>query len=307
MIKQHNLQNTDIQGTGKDGRVMKEDVQRHVSGIERSAAPRPPVSVEPLTNIQEKSEDQIIALSPIQHSMFQAMSRSLNIPHFLYSHSVDVTLLNSLRKKLMSSEIAPTFLPGFGFDNSQTSLTTLPFIVKALSHAFHEYPLLNSHLDVDTDPSKPKLIMKASHNFGIAVDTPQGLLVPVLRNVQDRSIIAIAAELQRLSAAARNGQLSPNDFGGATFTISNMGSIGGGVLNPVIVPPMVAILGIGRAETTPAFEKDHLGKERIVKKERTVLSWAGDHRVLDGATMAKCARMVETILHNIDCIVASLK
>jgi 2-oxoisovalerate dehydrogenase E2 component (dihydrolipoyl transacylase) len=118
--------------------------------------------------------------------------------------------------------------------------------------------------------------------------------------LQDHSIVSLAAEIRRISRIAKDGRLGVEDFKGATFTISNIGSIGGGTVSPIILPPMAGIVGIERVKDVPAFEKDEVGNDKIVKRDEVVLSWSADHRVLDGATVAKCAEVVGTLLENFE-------
>ena len=127
---------------------------------------------------------------------------------------------------------------------------------------------------------------------GVAVDSPSGLLVPVIKNVQDHSIASLSQEITRLATLARNGKLTSADLSGATFTVSNIGSIGGTAVAPVIVMPQVGILGIGKARVVPAF--DEAGE--LVKKEECVFSWSADHRVVDGTECARCAEHVRGLL-----------
>lgn len=276
LTKELNVNITDVQGTGRDGRVLKEDVHRHVaqSTQEQPSTPRAPA---PAPSLEERK----MPLTPVQNQMFKLMTRSLNIPHFLYSSTADMTAVTTLRKRLNAS---PT---------SEQKLTHLPFIIKAVSMALQRHPLLNSSLDTK-DPKKPELTYRASHNIGVAVDTPSGLLVPVLRNVQNLSIAEIAAKLRQLSEAARTNKLTPSDFSGATFTISNIGSVGGGVVAPIISERQVGILGVGRSKVVPAFNE--LGD--LVKKEELVLSWSADHRVVDGAECARCAERVKSLVED---------
>lgn len=275
LVKEHDLDIADIQGTGKDGRVLKEDVHRHVSEggqqKETTAAPRPVAS----------REDRKVALTNVQSAMFKTMTRSLNIPHFLYSSSADMTAVTMLRKKLNASA------------SPEQKLTHLAFIMKAISLAFLRHPLLNASFDTK-DPKKPELTYRGSHNFGIAVDAPSGLVVPVVKNVQDMSISEIATKMRQLSDAARNNKLSPGDFSGATFTVSNIGSVGGGVVAPVISEPQVAIVGVGRSRVVPAFGEN----DELIKREELVFSWSADHRVVDGAECARCAERVRSLLED---------
>lgn len=139
------------------------------------------------------------------------------------------------------------------------------------------------------------------------MDTPQGLLVPVVRDVQNHSISSLATEIERLSRLAKDGKLGVSDFKGATFSVSNIGSIGGGVVSPIVVPPMVGIVCVGKMRAVPAFGKDEIGRVEIVKKEEVVWSWSADHRVLDGATVARCAEMVGELLADINVLAVLLR
>jgi 2-oxoisovalerate dehydrogenase E2 component (dihydrolipoyl transacylase) len=201
-------------------------------------------------------------------AMYKLMTRSLEIPHFLYTQVVDTTALTAVREKFQ--------------EKSKTKVTALSIIMKAISQAITQFPSVNAHLS--PSDTAPKLILKASHDFGIAVDTEKGLVVPVVRTVHDHSVISLASEIERLGTLSRQQKLKPSDLVGSTLNVSNIGSIGGTVIAPVIAPPMVATVAIGRAR--PSFQG---GSEMV-------LSWSADHRVLDGATVAKCAEMVGKLL-----------
>jgi len=281
LTKEMNVNISDVTGTGRDGRVTKEDVHRFVSQktqqpeVEQSSST--PSTSTPASTTQQ--QDQKLPLTPVQTQMFKLMTKSLNIPHFLYTSSADMTAVTATRKRLNAAK-------------TTEKLTHLPFIIKATSLALQKHPLLNSALDTTSDPKKPSLTYRSAHNFGVAVDTPSGLLVPVLRNVQDLSIAQIAQQLRELSEKARTGKLAPGDFSGASFTISNIGSVGGGVVAPIISEPQVAILGVGRSRVVPAFDQN----DELVKREELVLSWSADHRVVDGAECARCAERVRVLL-----------
>ena len=284
LIKEHKLSIEDVEGSGRDGRVLKEDVQRHLSQGESKS------STSSTARPEASREDRQIPLTPVQNQMFKAMTRSLNIPHFLYSTAADMTAITALRKKLNASA------------EQGQKITHLAFIMKAVSIAFARHPMLNAALNTK-DPKKPELTYKGSHNFGIAIDTPKGLLVPVIHNVQDLSIADIAVKMRQLSEAARNNKLAPGDFSGATFTVSNIGSVGGGVVAPVISEPQVGIVGIGRSKIVPAFNEH----DELVKKEELVLSWSADHRVVDGAECARCAERVKTLLEDPSAMLVELR
>ena len=277
---------------------MKEDVQQYLSTSLNStsfSSFAPPIS-ELVT--RATGEDRIVSLSAIQSQMLKTMTRSLTIPHFLYTHTVDVTSLNDLRQKFNAdAHLASTLSSS---DELLSKITPLPIIIKAVSQAFLRFPRLNSHFDTTTDRAKPQLTIKSRHNFGLAVETPQGLLTPVLRDVQNHSVVSLANEIKRLRNIAREGRLKPDDFKDASFIVSNIGSIGGTVVSPVIVAPMVGILGIGRAQQVPVFRTNERGVEELVKREQIVLSWSADHRILDGATIARAAEVVGAIIDSVE-------
>lgn len=293
IIKENKLNIEDIEGTGKDGRVSKDDVQRYIEASKQSAAGSSVSSIPtsaPAPVPTQQVEDQTRTLTPIQAGMFKQMTKSLSIPHFLYTDSVDFSSLTSLRQKYNAGR------------EKADRITPLPIIIKAVSLTFQQYPLINSHLDT-TNPNKPQIIVKGSHNIGVAVDSPSGLLVPVVKNVQNHSIASLSIEIQRLSGLARDGKLTSADMTGATFTISNIGSIGGTAVAPVIVGPQVGILGIGRAKVIPAFAKNG----ELVKREECVFSWSADHRVIDGAYVARAADEVRKCIEGVESMLVRMR
>lgn len=224
--------------------------------------------------------------------MFKTMTKSLTIPHFLYTDELNVATLSGLRRNLVSDP-----------KSEPQKLSFLPFIIKAVSLALYDYPLLNARVDTSTDPNKPRLVMRSNHNIGVAMDTPTGLLVPNIKNVQARSILDIAAELARLSTTAKAGKLAPADLNGGTITVSNIGSIGGMYVAPVLVPTEVAILGVGKSRKVPVFDEN----ENVVKGEKMTCSWSADHRVVDGATMARMADKMRVYLENPERMMVALR
>lgn len=307
LLRELRVDIADIIGTGKEGRVMKEDVQKFAA----AAAARENIgqlSTSPLPADKPQVEKPA-PLTPIQSQMFKTMTRSLTIPHFLYADEINLNPLTNLRKRLNTH---PT-------QNAQSRLSFLPFIIKAVSCALVDFPLLNARVEetnttsrttdsnnnngTTTTPS-PQLIMRQNHNIGVAMDTPQGLLVPNIKNVAERSILDIAAELSRLQSLAHSGKLTITDLSGGTITVSNIGSIGGGTyVAPVIVPTEVAILGIGRAKVVPAFDDEG----QLVKKDQVQFSWSADHRVVDGATMARMAERVKGLIEEPGLMVVGMK
>ncbi|CZR52477.1 uncharacterized protein PAC_02354 [Phialocephala subalpina] len=271
LLNKLNLDIVNIKGTGKGGRVKEEDIDRHVSSTATTS-----------------SEDEPTA-------MFKTLTRSSTIPHFLYTHTVEFTTLSRMKKTHNSSSSNHETL-----DTKPSKLTALLFIMKAPSRAFIQFPTLNAHLDNESGPNKPQLLIKGAHNFGIAVDTPQGLLVPVVNSVQNHSITFLAGVISRLGNLAKAGKLALGDFKYATIIVSNIGSIGGGVVAFVIAAPMVGILGVGRKREVPVFKENEQGARKLVEREEVVLSWSADHRILDGATVARCAETVRKLLEDID-------
>ncbi|KAM0420335.1 hypothetical protein ACHAPT_011877 [Fusarium lateritium] len=298
LLKQHDIDLSRVTVTGKGGRVLKEDVQKHLA---TELSPHDPTGVQQIHTTTPPKGDVTIPLTPVQNHMYQSMTQSLSIPHFLYTQTVDMTDLTLLRKKAISNSKASAQLTAGG----AKKLSPLPFIIKALSQAVTKYPTLNSSLVHETG-EKPRLALKALHNIGIAMDTPKGLVVPVIKNVQAHSIVSLAAEIDRLSALAKDGRLSLDSMKGATMLVSNIGSIGGQVVAPIIMSPMVMILAVGRSQKVPMFEAGEDGTKQVVEKEQAVLSWSADHRVLDGATVARCAEEMAFWLENANMLGLSL-
>ncbi|KAJ5352261.1 hypothetical protein N7452_001235 [Penicillium brevicompactum] len=287
LLKSHGINILDVTGSGKDGRVMKDDVLKFVAARDSPASPLPvPSSVSPDTRQTEST----VNLTPIQSQMFKTMTKSLNIPHFLYADELKVNDITAIRKKLASDKRDPT------------KITFLPFVVKAVSQALSEFPLLNAKVDT-SDPNKPKLTMRAKHNIGIAMDTPSGLIVPNIKDVASRSIFDIAAEIARLSALGKEGKLTPADLSGGTITVSNIGNIGGTYVAPVIVPTEVAILGVGRSRAVPVF--DDAGE--VTRGDMVNFSWSADHRVVDGATMARMGNRVRELIESPELMLLNLR
>ncbi|KAF3056341.1 Lipoamide acyltransferase component of branched-chain alpha-keto acid dehydrogenase complex, mitochondrial [Daldinia childiae] len=297
-LKELNIDIMEVEGTGKDGRVLKEDIYKFVEKRDSPTQPSQPTSLFPgIPPETEKQTETAIQLTNTQQQMFKTMTRSLAIPHFLYADEIDFSQLVELRRRLnkVVSESST--------DGQLSKLTYLPFIVKAVSIALHQYPILNARVDVDPETSKPRLVHRSQHNIGVAMDTPSGLIVPVIKNAGAKSILSIAAELSRLQSLAAAGKLSPQDLSGGTITVSNIGNIGGTYVSPVIVEKEVAILGVGRMRTVPAFDD----QDNVVKKQVCNFSWCADHRVVDGATMARAAEVVRKIVEEPDIMVLHLR
>lgn len=281
LLKEHGIEIENIPGTGKDGRVLKEDVYKYLETRDASRYQNASTFTKLALDATQTETAQKLTL--VQTAMFKSMTASLAIPHFLYSDTIDITNLASMRTRLNATRNPET----------TAKLSYLPFMIKAVSLALNKYPRLNARLDTLTNPGRPQLILRSNHNIGIAMDTPNGLLVPVIKSVNARSISSIAQEIQRLSQLGQAGKLGTNDLSGGTITVSNIGNIGGEVLAPVIVEDQLAIMGVGKVKTVPVFGPDGTS---VKPAQMVTVSWSADHRVVDGATMARMAQVVQAYL-----------
>lgn len=290
LLKELDIDIFQVSGTGKDGRVLKDDVHKY------AASRTSPTKSPHLPSTPSEQVEEPVRLTHIQTQMFKTMTRSLSIPHFLYADEIDITALAALRRRLNAPSPSP-------FNPPAQKLSYLPFIIKAVSIALLDFPLLNARLDT-SDEKAPKLIMRQVHNIGIAMDTPQGLLVPNIKDVQSNSIHSIAAEIGRLQHLARSASLTAKDLAGGTVTVSNIGSIGGTYVTPIIASQNeVAILGVGKVRGVPAFGA---GGE-VVRREVCCFSWSADHRVVDGATVARMGERVRGLVEEPERMVVGLR
>ncbi|AIE59491.1 dihydrolipoamide acetyltransferase family protein [Bacillus methanolicus] len=280
-----------VAGSGKNGRILKEDIDAFLKGgqvkdetlkadqdqtvkpqIEANAAPAPAVPQGQYPETREK-------MSGIRRAIAKAMVNSKHTaPHVTLMDEVDVTKLVAHRKKF--KEIAA---------EKGIKLTFLPYVVKALTSALREYPVLNTSLDDATE----EIIYKHYYNIGIAADTDRGLLVPVVKDADRKSIFHISKEINDLATKAREGKLTPDEMKGASCTITNIGSAGGQWFTPVINHPEVAILGIGRIAEKPVVKDGE-----IVAAPVLALSLSFDHRLIDGATAQHALNHIKRLLND---------
>ncbi|CAI2179432.1 3470_t:CDS:2 [Funneliformis geosporum] len=290
IAREHNIDIGSIKGTGKSGRVTKEDVLNHIipgKDAQLILKETPDIGF---------AEDKLVPLSNIQKSMFKTMTRSLKIPHFGYS---DEYLLDNIFAFHHSLNDYVSKKNQFSFNK----ISLMPIFIKSFSVALQQFPILNACIINGDDVNTTKLKYRRSHNIGIAMDTPGGLLVPNLKNVQAKSIFEIASDLQRLKEAGSKNAISPNDLQEGTITLSNIGIIGGTILSPVVVSSEVCIAAIGKIQKLPRFEnvKDEVtGQviEKIVGKHVAPMSFCADHRVIDGATVARFSEVWKNLLKN---------
>ncbi|QUN04395.1 dihydrolipoyllysine-residue acetyltransferase [Shewanella yunxiaonensis] len=261
----------DVPGSGKHGRVYKEDIERYVKNASvssPSAVIEPAPVVTPVT-VSTSVADKVVPIKGVQAVMARQMMDSVStIPHFTYCEELDITDLVALREQLKQKYASDTL-----------KLTMMPFFMKALSLALTQFPVVNSRVNADCT----ELTYLARHNIGMAVDSKVGLLVPNVKDVQAKSILEIAAEITRLTDAARSGRVAPADLKDGTISISNIGALGGTVATPLINKPEVAIVALGKLQILPRFN----AKSEVEARKIMQVSWSGDHRVIDGGTIAR--------------------
>ncbi len=267
-----------LHGTGNAGRITKMDVQMayegHQAAEPRSSHPTPSTALSTNTTaskpstIVQRGAIQKVPLRGIRKKISEAMAHSVHTAaHFTYVEEADMTEVVKLRLEA-KDEAAKRGI----------KLTFLPFIIKALIPALKEFPFLNSSLD----DANQEILVKGDYNIGVATDTPNGLMVPVIKNADAKSIWELAQEITELSDRAKAGKAAIDDLRGGTFTVTNAGSIGGVLTTPVINHPEVAILGINAIRKRPVVKDD-----QIVIADIMFLSLSVDHRVVDGADAAR--------------------
>jgi 2-oxoisovalerate dehydrogenase E2 component (dihydrolipoyl transacylase) len=298
IAKENNVDLATVTGTGSKGRILKEDVlmflgQAGAAGVNAAnntvtmtsggfTNASSPASSAPLAHPTPPTPlvgDRREPIRGYARMMVSSMNASLTIPHFGYG---DEILLNSL------ASLRSTLKPYASQHN--VSLSYMPFFIKAASLSLLQYPVLNSSIAEKED----EIIYHGSHNIGIAMDTPKGLIVPNIKNCQNLSVMEIAMELNRLQADAGGNGIASADLMGTTFSLSNIGAIGGTYMVPVINTPQVAIGALGKIQTLPRYNGDGDVEKAMVM----CVSWAGDHRIVDGATMSRFSNMWKDYLEN---------
>ncbi|WP_266180624.1 dihydrolipoyllysine-residue acetyltransferase [Dyella humicola] len=277
-----------VKGSGRGGRIQREDVSAYVkhalaSGARPASAPAsaggglnllpwPKIDFAKFGEIEEKPLSRIQKISGANLARNWAM-----IPHVTQHDDADITELEAFRKKL-------------GEENKDLKITPLVFQIKAVVSALKKFPQFNASLDESGD----KLILKKYFHIGIAVDTPDGLVVPVIRDCDKKSLLELAAELGEISKKARDKKLGPAEMSGGCFSISSLGGIGGTAFTPIVNAPEVAILGVSKAQTKPVWNGKEFAPRLILP-----LSLSYDHRVIDGALAARFAAFLATQLGDI--------
>lgn len=279
-----------VQGSGDNGRVLKEDIDKFVSGGGEAAAAEAPAADKeaPKADAAKKEAPKAIPagemetrekIKGIRKAISKAMVNSKHTaPHVTLMDEVDVTDLVAHRKKFKQVAM-----------DKGIKLTYLPYVVKALTSALREFPVLNASID----DANEEIVYKHYYNIGIAADTDNGLMVPVVKEADRKSIFKISSEINELATKARDGKLSGEEMKGGSCTITNIGSAGGQWFTPVINHPEVAILGIGRIA-----EKAVVKDGEVVVAPVLALSLSFDHRLIDGATAQNALNHIKRLLND---------
>ncbi|CAK1553650.1 unnamed protein product [Leptosia nina] len=276
---------SEIPATGRNGRLLKEDLLSYlnISSDKSNEVPEFANIPAPTAQVAPKPEvileDKIVPVTGFTKAMVKSMTEAMKIPHFGFCDEYNVTKLVEMRETLKKVALS-----------RGVKLTYMPIIVKATSLTLLNHPVLNSSLDSSCE----NIIFKASHNIGVAMDTPNGLVVPVIKNVQNKTVLEVAKELNLIQEKGAKGQLGLSDLTGGTFTISNIGNVGGTYTKPIILPPQVSIGALGKIQVLPRFDSE--GK--VVPTHILTVSWSADHRVIDGVTIARFSNELKSYLEN---------
>ncbi|MBD3918969.1 2-oxo acid dehydrogenase subunit E2 [Paenibacillus sp. PR3] len=290
--RENGIDITTVTGSGKNGKVTREDIDAFVSGGAAPAAAAPeaaaPAAAEapaaaaskpaaPVAAGDAYRPEERVPFKGIRKAIANAMVKSVyTAPHVTLMDEVDVTELVALRAKYKPFA-----------EKKGVKLTYLPFIVKALVAACREFPIMNATLD----EAAQEIVLRKYYNIGIATDTENGLIVPVIEDADRKNIYSVASKISDLAARGRDGKLAPNELRGSTISITNIGSAGGMFFTPVINFPEVAILGTGRIS-----EKAVVKNGEIVAAPVMALSLSFDHRLIDGATAQNFLNFIKKLL-----------
>jgi pyruvate dehydrogenase E2 component (dihydrolipoamide acetyltransferase) len=278
-----------VEGSGPKGRILKEDVQGYIKqalarGAAEAAATGLPFQLPgpPEIDYSKFGEVELLELPRIKKISGRRLHLSwISVPHVTQFDEVDITALEEFRKS--QQEAASKAGPGL-------KVTLLPILMKAVSKALDRFPLLKASLTGDGE----RLVLKHFTHLGVAVDTPEGLVVPVIRDVDKKGILELARELMEVSAKARDGKLLPGDMQGGCFTITSLGGIGGTAFTPILNSPEVAILGISRSEMKPVWNGAEFRPRLLLP-----MSLSYDHRVVDGAEAVRFTSLLRELLGDI--------
>jgi pyruvate dehydrogenase E2 component (dihydrolipoamide acetyltransferase) len=274
-----------LSGSGRKGRITRQDVEQFAQGGQATAAAAPAttpagIPAVPAVDFTKFGEVETQALSKIKRLTGVNLSRAwLNVPHVTHHDETDITDVESFRKSLKAEA-----------EKMGVRVTLLSFFMKACAATLKSFPTFNASLD----PGGENLVLKKYCHIGIAVDTPNGLVVPVVRDVDQKGLYDLSAELAEISVKARDKKLKPGDMQGGSFTISSLGGIGGTAFTPIVNAPEVAILGLTRSQMKPVWN----GSE-FVPRLMQPMSLSYDHRVIDGAQAARFVKHLGALMNDI--------
>ncbi|MGC8876643.1 2-oxo acid dehydrogenase subunit E2 [Thermus sp.] len=269
-----------LRGTGLAGRITEEDVRRAAGLAEAPAAP-PAVPAPSLPDFGKWGPVRREPMSGVRKATLRSMSQAwAQVPMVTHFDEADITELEALRKRYAKKAEEKGF-----------RLTLTAFLLKALALTLKTFPKFNASLDVEAQ----EIVYKDYVHIGVAVDTPHGLLVPVIRDVDKKGVLALARELQALSERARERKLAPEEMQGGTFSLSNLGGIGGTGFTPIVNWPEVAILGVSRSQMKPLWDPE---KEAFVPRLLMPFGLTYDHRLIDGADAARFCRHLAGLLED---------
>ncbi len=276
--REYGVRLSEVKGSGKHGRILKEDVQQFVAGrLKDGGGDKAGIPAIPVVDFTRFGEIEHQPLPRIRQVSARNLHRSwLNVPHVTQFDEADITELEAFR-----SDQNRTLKEG------GVKLTPLAFLIKASVAALKAYPQFNASIT----PDYKELILKKYFNIGIAVETEQGLVVPVIKDADGKGVIELAGESAALAARARDRKLTVDEMQGATFTISSLGGIGGTMFTPIVNAPEVAILGASRSKVSPVWDG-----EQFVPRTMLPLSLSYDHRAIDGAEAARFSRYLASVL-----------
>ncbi|NQZ89904.1 MAG: dihydrolipoyllysine-residue acetyltransferase [Colwellia sp.] len=272
VARELNVNIHEIPGSGKKGRIYKEDVVSFTNA--------PVATAEKVTQVAapQSGGKRVEAIRGIKAVMAKAMVRSVStIPHFTYCEEIDMTNLMALRSGMKEA-----------YAKQDIKLTMMPFFMKSISLALKEFPIVNTQVNDDCT----EITYFDDHNIGMAVDSKVGLLVPNVKQVQNKSIVDVAKEIMRLTDSARSGRVAAADLKGGTITISNIGAIGGTIATPIINKPESAIVALGKLQKLPRFNDKGEVEARYIMQ----VSWSGDHRIIDGGSIARFCNLWKSFL-----------
>ncbi len=272
-----------INGTGPKGRILKEDIKLWIKnklstvGVDDSSQKESGIPKIPSIDFTKFGPVETVSLSRIKKISGQHLQMAwLNVPHVTHHDEADITELEEFRQSLKEEAV-----------QEGIRITLLGFVLKIMVSALKKFPSFNASIH----PNGETLILKKYFHIGVAVDTPNGLVVPVIRDVDRKSIFDLARELGQISETARNGKLTPTDMQGGCISISSLGGIGGTSFTPIVNAPEVAILGLSRARMTPIWDGEEFAPRLMLP-----LSLSYDHRVIDGAEAARfCAYLARAL------------